>query len=403
VSFTSAVWPYAEVPGVRGVYVCGCLERWVSIQLQATRALNLLWGLVSEGRVPRGGRVLVVGGGFAGLTAAAAFSRLGVKATLLERGKELLATQRNNRVRWIHPHIHEWPRKGSLEPSAGLPLLNWRAGLSADMAAEVLRGFEEERAQGRIEVRTGATTELKQLLEGYDAAVLALGVGIEKSFGALPLRSYWADEDIATVRSGPPRHHLVTGIGEGGVIDVLYLRLAGFSHHGLAQRLAGMPGMAAVERGLLELEASVEGLSDADANVELTLRTNALPIPRAMDDVLRSMLRSDTRVTLNGPEAHPLAARADIFNRLLISRLIALGALTYRPGKVKDIQPAGARWRVELDDGASLEVDEVNIRHGTVPTMKTGFPELWERYEPHRRALPHLVPQPMWPEGAWAF
>lgn len=404
-------WPYSEIAGVPGVYVCGCLERWVSIHLQAVRALNLAWALVTERRVEKGARACVVGGGFAGLTLAAGLGRLGVRVTLLERNRELLAAQRRNRVRWIHPHIHEWPRPGSLEPRAGLPLLDWHAGLSADMAAEVLGGFEREVARSRIEVVLGAKAPSLEgthvaweghPAETFDAVVLALGVGIEKSFGALPLRSYWADEDIATVREGPARHHLVTGIGEGGVIDALYLRLAGFSHARVAERLASIEGMRPVERALLELEAEAEGLADGPANELLTRRTSALSVPAEVDAMLSSMLRSDTRVTLNGPEPFPLAPRADVLNRLLVSRLVKLGAIEYCAGKILDIAAEGPRWRVAFDGGAALSFDEVNVRHGTVPALKTGFPALWDRYEPVRRALPHLTPAPEWPPDAWA-
>jgi hypothetical protein len=42
------------------------------------------------------------------------------------------------------------------QPRAGLPLLDWRAGISADMAAEVLRQCDAEVGRSGIIVRTGA-------------------------------------------------------------------------------------------------------------------------------------------------------------------------------------------------------------------------------------------------------
>src|ERR1700759_3651103 len=45
VQTTDAILPYAVIPDTPGTYVCGCLERWVSIHLQAVRALNLAWAL----------------------------------------------------------------------------------------------------------------------------------------------------------------------------------------------------------------------------------------------------------------------------------------------------------------------------------------------------------------------
>jgi hypothetical protein len=402
-----AILPYAVVPGMPRIYVCGCFERWVSIYLQAVRALDLGWALVESGRIAPGARAAVVGGGFAGLTMAAALGRKGVSVTLIEQNPQLLQTQRNNRVRSIHPHIHEWPRAGSLEPRAGLPLLDWRAGLSAEMAQEILTQFEAEVARSHIAVETGAKPVVLDedrlswrggAAERFDAVILALGVGIEKSFGALPLRSYWSDEHIADIGTSVQRH-LVTGIGEGGVIDALYLKLARFSHGELATQLSEIDGMRAVEAELCAIEAEVERMDDLAANHALWQRYGALPVPPAVDELLRARLRDDTRVTLNGPEPHPLAARADVLNRFLISRLVTIGALEYRAGKISDLAPDGAGFVATLDNGARLAFDQVEIRHGTVPSLKAGFPAVWERYQPVRARLPHRVPEPLWPDG----
>jgi Pyridine nucleotide-disulphide oxidoreductase len=408
-----AILPYARIPDAPGIYVCGCLERWVSIHLQAVRALNLAWALrvkATSGAVSAGARVCVIGGGFAGLSVAAGLGRGGAEVTLLEQNQVLLGAQRKNRVRWIHPHIHEWPRAGALDPRAGLPLLDWTAGLSADVAASVLAGFEAETRRSGIEVVLGA----KPVVLGpgptvgwsgrapvaFDAVVLALGVGIEKSFGNLPLRSYWADEDIATVKDGPRRHHLVTGIGEGGVIDALYLRLGNFSHAEIARTLEASAGMREVEAALLDIEGEIAGMTDDAANALLSERYGALRVPAGVDEKLRARARPDTRVTLNGPEPFPLAARADVLNRFLIARLVAVGELDYVPGKVESIAigDGGVGYRAEIA-GKTFGFDEVNIRHGTVPAMRTAFPELWDRYQPARMRLPHLTPEPFWPPG----
>jgi hypothetical protein len=375
------------------VYVCGCFERWVSIYLQSVRGLNLSHALVASGRA--GKRAAVIGGGFAGLACAAGLGRKGVEVTLFEQNRELLQTQKYNRVRSIHPHIHEWPRAGSLTLRAGLPLLDWEAGISAEMADTVLRQFAAEVEHSKIRVITGNKVMLNGTSvgsENFDSVILALGVGVEKSFGNLPLKSYWSDDSIAKI--GPHKTHLVTGIGEGGVIDALYLRLTNFSHLEIAQRLAEIPGMKEVEENLLEIESDIENLDDAEANGVLWNRYNLLPVPREVDDLLKSRARKDTFVVLNGPDPHPLAARADILNRFLISRLIALGELTYLHARIVDIRDGN---RVIFDTGASIPYDEIEIRHGTFPALKVGFPEVWERYHPVRMTLPHLVPVPMWP------
>ena len=293
----------------------------------------------------------MIGGGFAGLTVAAGLARKGVEVTLVEQNRELLATQRQNRVRMIHPHIHQWPHAGALEPRAGLPLLDWHAGLSAEMAAEVLHGFEVEVARSNIAVETNARpvtlSGSSVAFKGgaprpFDAVILALGLGIEKSFGQIPLRSYWSDDHITDVGDKLKRH-LVTGIGEGGVIDALYLRLADFSHGEVAARLAEVSGMKAVEAALIAIESEIAPLDDVAANQLLHERYSALPVPPAVDALLRSRLRDDTQVTLNGPEAASAGRarrRAQPFSHLT----------------------AGCHWRARLSAGQDRRADAARRR-----------------------------------------
>jgi hypothetical protein len=104
-------------------------------------------------------------------------------------------------------------------------------------------------------------------------------------------------------------------------------------------------------------------------------------------------------VTLNGPERFALAPRADILNRFLISRLLRLGGLEYASGVVEDVSANGDGWKVRLAGGRVIDVDRVNVRHGTVPSLAAAFPAVWDAYSPVRRSLPHLTPRPSWPEG----
>jgi hypothetical protein len=397
----AALRPFT-IPGEARIWVLGALERNVSIQLQQVRALNLVWALSSTGRLRAGDRLMVVGGGFAGLTAAAAAGRLGLRVTLVERGREFLALQRRNRTRFIHPHIHEWPRPEAEQERAGLPLLDWGAGLSADMAAEVLAGFEAEAARSAITVELGAPPVDLSRATAEGHVILALGLGVERSFGSLPLTSYWMDDQIATPVDGRPVRHLVSGIGEGGVIDVLYLAIQEFSHAAIARALRDVDGMATVREALLaiEAEAPVDALDTAAANALLTDRYAAVPVPPAVDTLLRARRRADTDIVLNGPERHPLSPKADVLNRFLISRLLATGLLAYRPGKIAACDGDDAQgWTVTLDDGATIACDRIHMRHGTVPALAAAYPSLWERYAPARRALPFDVPARLWPAG----
>lgn len=134
---------------VDNVYLLGTFERNLTIYHQQVRALNFVWSLIegsSKEEVPNS--VAVVGGGFAGLTAAAGLLRKGVKhVSIFERRATLLPLQQGSDARWVHPHIYEWPNAGSELPSAALPLLNWNAGRASDVVVQVLS--EWERVKGR--------------------------------------------------------------------------------------------------------------------------------------------------------------------------------------------------------------------------------------------------------------
>lgn len=62
-----------------GVYVLGCLARYVTVYAQQVRALNLVDSLAKSGLLSLHSRVAVIGGGIAGLTAAAATAVRGAK------------------------------------------------------------------------------------------------------------------------------------------------------------------------------------------------------------------------------------------------------------------------------------------------------------------------------------
>ena len=397
-----------SIPGVEHVWVLGALERNVSIQLQQVRALNLVWQLHRTGRLVAGTEILVVGGGFAGLTAAAGAARLGAEVTVLERGAALLSLQRNNRVRVIYPHLHEWPRPEAKHERAGLPVLDWRAQLAADMAAEVLAGFEREMARGHIVLRLDAPPldeagVLEAALRGE--VILALGLGVERSFGSLPLGSYWLDDTIRQpVVDGRPARHLVSGLGEGGVIDAMTLALSDFSHGQLADAIDAVDGMAAVHAALLAIERDVdlEAADTARANRELTAAYRALVVPPAVDDWLRAHRRNDTAVTLNGPERDAISPKADLLNRFVMSRLLQTGVVDYHPGAIATLTGDDhAGYAVTFDDGSRLDFDRVHIRHGTVPALAAAFPSLWARYRPNRMSLPFDVPLRQWPPTAF--
>src|SRR5262245_5070152 len=140
----------------RPLYLVGIFARGVTVYSQQVRALNLIWALVEQGilacklkedATDTGGRasIAIIGGGFAGLTAAAALIKKGVHAdiNIFEQRDTLLPLQHGSDTRWLHPRIYNWPADDSESAVADLPLLNWTAARASDVAAQILLEWSE--------------------------------------------------------------------------------------------------------------------------------------------------------------------------------------------------------------------------------------------------------------------
>jgi NADPH-dependent 2,4-dienoyl-CoA reductase/sulfur reductase-like enzyme len=150
----------ASIPGHCGWFGVGLREAArVTLYTQQVRALNLAWALKTVGEIRSGTRAVVVGGGAAGLTVAAALAHLEAHVTVLEKEADVLPLQRNCYKRHLHPRIYDWPLPESKQASARLPLLTWRAGMARDVAFAIESGFEELAYQhgDRLRLKCGVT------------------------------------------------------------------------------------------------------------------------------------------------------------------------------------------------------------------------------------------------------
>src|ERR1044072_4732750 len=134
-----------QVSGIGNVFLLGCLEKRVTLYSQQVRAINLAAALIDEGRIKANSRVAIIGGGAAGITAAAAIARAIPNIAELhvyERRSKILHLQTQSTSRYLHPHIYDWPRPASLQSDAGLPVLNWFAARADVVAEEIRVAFE---------------------------------------------------------------------------------------------------------------------------------------------------------------------------------------------------------------------------------------------------------------------
>jgi hypothetical protein len=258
-----------QLPG-RQLYLVGIFARGVTVFSQQVRAFNLIYTLVEKDILAckltkdtpdtvKRADIAIIGGGFAGLTTASALIKKGVHAdiTIFEHRDTLLPLQHGSDTRWLHPRIYNWPADDSESAVADLPILNWTAARASDVAAQILLEWSElaESEQDRLSVycnaqhlqiherqtgETGLTIEWvgdKRLHDGsiskinasvgatkvFDHVIMAVGFGLEKE----KTLSYWRNDTLGQPSLAEPhRTYLVSGQGDGAMIDVLRLRIS---------------------------------------------------------------------------------------------------------------------------------------------------------------------------------
>ncbi|MFL5358174.1 FAD-dependent oxidoreductase [Archangium sp.] len=412
---------HMQVPEEPGLYVLGCFERRVTLRSQQVRALNLVHALRETGRIRQDSHVAVIGGGAAGMTLAAAAARLGCAVTLLEKQAQLLPLFRGNHTRWLHPHIYDWPEDESLSDEAGLPLLSWRAALAGEVARQLDAEWDRLPERSRLRVVCGVrsvdlppakgtprrvawNTASAYVPDEFDAVVLAVGFGLEREVEGIEWLSYWDDDRLHQPhRRGGKLRYLISGCGDGGLVDLLRVKLSDFRHEKLVEELLSAPGLDTVKQELLsiEQEALARRARGEGSSEFLEKRYRKLQVPAGVDSALEKRLRADTEAVLNGLEASPLTLDASILNRFLVSRLLSQPwGVGYRAGEFKHIR-AGEQYQVTFNTGEPELFDHVVCRHGPRPgALETGFRGVWEKCGPLRsRSELDQTRWPIWPEG----
>ena len=244
-----------RVPTKGKWYTVGYGESRVTLYSQQVRALNLAWALAEAGQAVPKTRVVVIGGGAAGLSVAAGLAYAEADVTVLEKERDLLPLQRNCHKRHLHPHVFDWPEATADNTRADLPLLDWGAGVARDVALEIEDGFEElcsrhaslrahcgvENIQldcpveGKVTCRLTAENRIETL--PYEVLIFALGFGIENPFLTGRRGSYWADDSLDQHGVMPSGEYLVSGSGDGALIDVFRLLLPELTQPGLVRLL----------------------------------------------------------------------------------------------------------------------------------------------------------------------
>lgn len=389
----------AAVPANPGVYVLGCFDLRVTVYSQQVRALNLVDALFESGALASGRQLVVVGAGVAGLTAAAAAIKLGAQVVVLERGDDILtlfATANGNR--WLHPRLYDWPYPGWDSADAGLPLLNWTAGLVPDVLQELRAAWKNEGEAA--DVKTGVcNVELKsdegRVLVKWEGCrrhleptcvILAVGFGPEKI--SLPEeRPYF---ELDGIDGDVPKKWLISGTGDGALTDLMRLCIKDCRHDETLRSFLAVAADRGLEQHAREIEAEAlrtEAVCEGETIVfqkYLTLE----PIFKATGCRSRGL-----DVSLNA-RRYWLQPKASAVNRFVATQLYLANMFQLEPGETREVEvTADDARRVCLTlDGVQrvMTYDRLLRRHGTEPAIKSSFAEIWKATHGHREARTQL-------------
>lgn len=366
-------------------YILGCFEKRVTIYSQQVRALNLIYSLFVENYLKKDSKICIIGAGAAGLTAAVAASHKGCNVTLLERAGEPLLIFRNNPIRYLHPHIYDWPEENSANPNANLPLMNWQAGLARDVISQLHEQWNRFKSKVKFvpqvkdiditlsfqpEVSFNSNSGFNRDI--FDVLILAVGFGEEKS-NKFPVVPYWANDRYDEISpDGTNKHYLVAGCGDGGLTDLLRLRLKDFRHENIITNFFSSTNpaqLSKLKQDLLDIEK--QALNQPDSPSYLFQKYQQLHVPQEIDDSIKAHLREDTNVRLNGKSKSPLTLDSSILNRFLASRLVIKFGTHYIAGELQDTPLDNGKRTASIEGKEPRSFDEVVIRFGPTPTINT--------------------------------
>jgi hypothetical protein len=353
----------------------------VTILKQQIRALNLVFALAETRKIRNelngldaqesARTIAVIGGGVAGMTAAAAAAKLGNEVWHFEQRPELCHLQAGCDTRAVAPHIYDWPKGGSENPYAALPLLNWQAATAAELARCLITDYEaiQNEAGSHLQLHLGATTFVSGRkvkwdnsqgddrggCKEFDCIIIATGFGIERGVHDQRFLSYWRNDSLNQstpgITSEKTEQVLISGTGDGGLIDLLRTKIRGFNQAWIIEDVfSEAPELNRLRKALeiihedccnfdntLEREATslfgrFKALShDNETAVELS----------KIKSRLSKRIRKDVSAILNGTDevfSDVLRfGRASLSNAFLVFLLYELKAFNYVPGEVVKI------------------------------------------------------------------
>jgi hypothetical protein len=420
----------------RNVYVLGSFARRVTLYSQQVRALNLIFALQSAKILRKGTKVAVIGGGAAGLTAAVAAARAKANVWIFDRLQGPMELQQNNRQRWLHPFIYDWPYLDEFADKANvtvppykgddanLPLLTWSADYAANVAQEIVsqwdyysRLYDIEAKWNLQEVRirrhkststvawqewTGNTESMKNTTTSqfarkeFSIVILAVGFGLERP--GIDCDSYWIEDNLDAALRTPSRASdwLVSGKGDGAFTDLMRLCFRRYRQDEILNLLTSFQGIDGVIAELRAIDNMIKqwntpsGKRDQrsrrrNLEAQLSRRFEELPIDEELLKVADGKVRRKPylpSICLATKDEYLFGSQTSVLNRLGVLVLHRLNAFTHLVGKTSVSRDSSHNGKLAVAfkpaiPGAQSQFDRALTRHGTHSALKESFITIW--------------------------
>lgn len=389
-----------------GAYILGSFARHVTIYSQQMRAFNLIDALCKTGQLTNGVRVAVVGGGIAGLTAAAAAAVRGAAVTVVEMKPVFFPIQRNASDRYLHPHIYDWPLNELAEgledlTKADFPVLGWDAGEAKSVFQSLEDSWNEfcQTYKGEHPPESLMGTEFIGLARNpkdncleltvrkdrpdtettLTAQIVILALGFGRETERPDILKYWDSSPLDSILAKPLSRWLISGYGDGGLTDLMRLRIKDFRHDQFVQKFANDSELIRKLKELLTRQQSKT--VSVRATFEGLYQQLDAPLLKADD------LRTDTNVTFNAPENYLEHEGSSILNRFIVFLLEKLDTNLERQGgwvKLPIPDAVDYEYNIEFTDEHHNVIhtdvfDRLVIRHGPAPAVgEKQLSAIWE-------------------------
>lgn len=386
-----------KIPDLPGLFHIGCNAIRVTVYSQQVRSLNLAWALKEEDLIHDGSRVAIIGSGAAGLTAALALGRLGCAVTIFEREERILSRFRGNTHRFLHPHVFDWPASASTKMQAELPLMNWEASTAHGVTLQLERAFTIEKlSSGKIDLKLGVNVSVEgenryvswsgndKGESEFDLIIFAVGVGTEKKNFGTP--KYWENDSLSQIVHGGPRTILISGTGDGGLIDLTRALVHDFDHARIISQFLSSPRAYALTERLQSTEATAGEIDRMYSLLDLS----------GVSELIVGNLRSDRQVTLYFKGDNVFNFNTMILNRVLTECLRRNGLNLWNGDVDIAVEQNKVGGFTVTSDDEVRNFDLVIQRHGVVSDLGKDFQDVYSSL-PSRRTEPDPSRQPAWP------